>query len=177
MNFLVNVFKSIFITLFSGFILFIMGTQLAKAEEVYVSYGLGAFKSAENVVSETKITNAGVRLKIYSPWEWQIKLGGWLDGSGNPTRKSSFYTSTGPQYVINAGPVVIRNGIGLAYISNPDSYLGGRFPQFDLEVYVGLKNKTGSAIGFQLEHLSSAGINKPNIGRDFFVLQLSQEIL
>lgn len=140
-----------------------------KADETFLGYGLGAFNS-----NDTKVLNLGYREDIWEGIYWQYKGGFWIDTSGGPGRSGSIYLSSGPGLMIDLNPIEIRNGIGLAMITNPDSYLGGPFPQFNEELYIGVRDKKGNGIGIQYEHISSAGIWQPNMGRDFLMIQLSQ---
>lgn len=146
-----------------------------QAEEAFFSFGIGAANSAKEHTGEVKMGNFGLREEIYQGIYLQYKVGYFGDGSGDPTRNSSLYGSVGPGMLIDLRPVEIRAGYGLAAISTPDSYLGGRFPQFQGELYLGLRDHRGNGIGVQYEHISSAGIVTPNQGRDFIVLQLSQQ--
>lgn len=147
----------------------------AYADETFFSFGVGAANSAKDHTGEVKVGNVGLRKEIYQGIYWQYKVGYFGDGSGDPSRKSSLYASVGPGMLIDLRPVEMRAGYGLAAISTPDSYLGGRFPQFQGELYLGLRDHRGNGIGVQYEHISSAGIVSPNMGRDFMVLQLSQQ--
>lgn len=149
--------------------------SITQADETFASYGIGAFHSAEKSSVEVKVINLGYRPEIYRGFYWQFKVGYWGDGSGDPTRKSSFYGSTGPGLIIDLRPVELRSGWGICGISSPDSYLGGRFPQFNGEIYGGLRDRNDNGIGIKYEHISSAGLIVPNNGRDFFILELSQK--
>lgn len=144
------------------------------ADEGFMGFGVGVANSAKHSSGEVKVFSLGLREDIFDGIYWQYKLGYWGDGSGDPSRGSSFYASTGPGFLVDLHPVEIRTGWSLAAISSPDSYLGGRFPQFNGELYLGLRDFRGNGIGVQYEHVSSAGIVTPNQGRDFFVLQISQ---
>lgn len=148
-------------------------SSTAIADSVYVGYGLGTFNSAKNSASETKIGQVGYLFDLYGGTYLSGKVGYWGDGSGNPTRKSSAYLSSGVGLLIDLRPIEIRSGWSLAFITTPDSYLGGRFPQFNGELYLGLRDKSGNGIGVQCEHISSAGLITPNAGRDFCIVQLS----
>jgi Lipid A 3-O-deacylase (PagL) len=149
--------------------LFLLFSIIANADEVFLGYGLGVFNN-----SDTRVVNLGYREDIWQGIYWQNKLGFWSDGSGDPNRGSSLYASSGPGLLIDLDPIEIRNGIGLAIISSPDSYLGGIFPEFNENLYVGLRDKRGNGIGVEYEHLSNAGIYSQNMGRDFLEIQLSQ---
>jgi hypothetical protein len=146
----------------------------AHADSMYGGYGLGMFNSAKSTASETKVGQVGYLADIWSGTYWQFKVGYWGDGSGDKSRRNSAYASTGPGLLIDLRPIEIRSGWGLAFVSTPDSMLGGSFPQFNGDLYIGLRDKRGNGIGIQLEHISSAGLVKPNTGRDFLTLQISQ---
>lgn len=146
----------------------------AQADEVFSSYGVGAFNSAKNSPAEVKVVNVGYRPELYNGFYWQFKAGYWGEGSGDESRKSSFYASTGPGLMIDLKPIEIRSGWGLCAITQPDAYLGGRFPQFNGELYFGLRDRKDNGIGVKYEHISSAGLVVPNDGRDFFILEISQ---
>lgn len=172
MKIIVELVKSLLVTLFFLIILFFLNPSSCSSDELFFSYGLGVFKSAENVISETKAAHVGYRYGIFSPWSLQVKWGGWFDGSNNPIRSSSFYSSAGPQYIISTGYFEIRNGISVGFITNTDGYLGGNL-NFNPELYVGVRDKEGSGIGIVYNHFSSAGLNPINMGRDFVLIELS----
>lgn len=150
-------------------------STLTFADEFSVGYGLGVANSAKHFAAETKVFTAAYRPEIYKGFYWQVKGGYWGDGSGDVARRSSFFGSTGPGMLIDLRPIEIRSGWGIATISSPDAYLGGRFPQFNGEAYVGLRDRSGNGIGVEYDHISSAGLVVPNQGRDFVVLQLSKK--
>jgi hypothetical protein len=60
---------------------------------------------------------------------------------------------------------------GPTLITSPDIYLGGPL-QFNESIYLGIKDKREESIGFAYNHFSSAGIEMPNIGRDFAGLEI-----
>lgn len=71
-----------------------------------------------------------------------------------------------------AGPIYLHFFQGVGLISTPDSLLGGRF-QFFEDVGIGFRDQEKDiAVGFHYKHISSAGIYKPNKGRDMFGFQL-----
>lgn len=145
----------------------------SHAQEIFFGYGLGVSNSAKNTHTEVKVANVGYRGELYNGLYWQFKGGYWGEGSSDPTRKSSLYFSTGPGLLIDLNPIELRSGWGLAAISRPDSYLGGAFPQFNGEVYAGVRDRHGNGIGIKYEHISSAGLVQPNVGRDFMLMEIS----
>lgn len=71
-----------------------------------------------------------------------------------------------------AGPLYIHFFQGAGLISTPDSLLGGRF-QFFEDVGVGLRDQEKDiSVGLHYKHISSAGLYKPNKGRDMIGFQL-----
>lgn len=92
-----------------------------------------------------------------------------ISGSG----KSSLWLSPlmGVRALSGAGPE-LHIAVGPGYLQNPDQVLGGNF-QFSLEGGLGLTSGDGTTyVGVAWKHLSSAGIEMPNQGRDFIVVQL-----
>lgn len=146
------------------------------ADEYFLSYGLGVINSADYYPAQTKVANIGYRSYFLPGFYWNYKAGFWVDNSPVSNRSGSIYGSVGLGMKVQIEYVEARAGWGLAAISSPDSYLGGRFPQFNGEVYLGLRDVVGHGIGIQYEHISSSGIVMPNNGRDFLLLQLSMKL-
>lgn len=142
------------------------------ADEFSFSYGLGVGESAVNSMAETKVIEFSYREMVWSPLYFNYEGGMWLDDAGGGRLSSGFF-SIGPGYLVDLGCFEIRNAYGLAYITQPDVYLGGSFPQFHGELYAGIRDKDGNGIGIKYNHFSSAGIYQPNVGRDFVLLELS----
>lgn len=81
-------------------------------------------------------------------------------------------TATGSARVgvrVDANHIYATATAGPAYISQTDRYLGGYF-QFTESVSLGLQDNYGS-VGIGYQHISSAGLSKPNKGRDYFFIQ------
>lgn len=95
----------------------------------------------------------------------------WADTQNQVGRRGSLFGAyqlgVRPEY----GAMVMGAYWGLAAISTPDTQLGGAFPQFKTDLYVGFQGEK-SVITLGLAHISSAGIHKPNRGRDFIQLGL-----
>lgn len=144
------------------------------ADEAFLGYGVGVFHDASDYAGQMKVAEVGYRHFFFDGLYWQNKVGYWGEGSNDKTRKASGYLSSGLGMEVNLQPVEIRSGYGLAAITTPDSQLGSRFPQFQGELYLGVRDKKGDGIGFQYEHISCASFCSPNEGRDFVILQLSQ---
>jgi hypothetical protein len=146
----------------------------AQAGEPFVGYGVGIFHSADYGPVSTKLFQLGYRTDLAGGFYWQNRVGYWSDSSPKETnRKNSAYASTGIGFLIDLRPIELRSGWGISGITTPDSMLGGHFPQFNGDLYIGVRDRNGNGIGVQYEHISSAGIVTPNEGRDFITLQLS----
>lgn len=144
-----------------------------RADELAIGYGVGVFKSADKSLGEMKVFNLENKDNIWDGLYWDYQLGYIGQGAGDEGRKSMFFGSTGPGFEVNLAPVEIRSGWGLAAISNPDTQLGGMFPQFHGDFSIGLRDVKGDGIAIQYNHISSAGIVTPNQGKDFILLKLS----
>lgn len=150
-------------------------SNVALADEAFLGYGLGVFNDANEFLGQNKYGELGYRTFVWDGIYWQFKGGYWGEGSADKTRNAGFFASMGPGLELDLQPIEIRSGWGLAAISSPDSQLGSRFPQFNGELYLGLRDRKGDGIGVQYEHLSCASFCTPNQGRDFIILQLSQK--
>lgn len=150
--------------------------QYGRAEdEAYLAYGVGVFHDADAFAGQNKYFNAGYRRGLWRGFYWNTKLGYYGEGSPDPTRKSSFFTSTGPGLELSLGALEIRSGWGIAAISTTDSQLGGRFPQFNGNAAIGIRDSKGDGLAIEYNHISSAGLVSPNQGRDFILLELSEK--
>lgn len=149
-------------------------SEAVQSDELDFGLGLGVGKSAVNSSVETRVYQGAYIWDLYDGFYTKGKLGYYSDTSGDPFRKSSIFGSWGLGLMVDLAPVEIRVGYGVGGILTPDSYLGGRFPQFNGDLYLGLRDGNGSCIGFSYNHISSASILYPNIGRDFIVLEIGK---
>lgn len=143
------------------------------ADEGFVGMGLGTFNTAKDGPGSVKLGQVGHRLDLIEGIYWQNKLGAWGQGSNSHGMKSSAYGASGLGFRVDLSPVEFHSGYSLALISVPDSYLGGPY-QFDGEMYLGFRDSKSNGFGLKYEHISSAGLEMPNQGRDFFILELSK---
>jgi hypothetical protein len=155
------------------FIFILLFCKIASADEAFINYGVGILESAKSSFSETKMIDVGYRSFIWDGLYWQNKAGVWIDNSGDPNRSSSGYASSGIGLEVDLKPIELRTGSGLAFITSPDHYLGGIFPQFDTDFYAGVRDRFGDGIGIKYDHISSAGIFSYNQGRDFVTFEIS----
>lgn len=99
-----------------------------------------------------------------------VEAGGWVDVSGNGQTSGLFKTQLG----LAPGPetgVFTKAFFGPCFITTPDAVLGGRFPQFCTDFGVGTRDSR-SSVAIVYSHVSSAGLVKPNRGRDFILLEM-----
>lgn len=104
---------------------------------------------------------------VYSAYEGGL----WTDTGRAAGRKASAFGLG--QVGIKPGPETGLYGsafLGVAGITHPDSQLGGHF-QFVENIGIGVRDGRGF-IGCDYRHFSSAGLSKPNKGRDFLVFTI-----
>src|SRR5271167_920999 len=126
----------------------------AHADEAFVGYGVGVFHDADQFLGQMKIANIGYRHFLFDGLYWQNKLGYYGEGSGDLTRKSSGFFSSGLGFEVSLLPVEFRGGAALAAITTPDSKLGAVFPQMNEDVSLGVRDKNGNGAALQYNHLS-----------------------
>ena len=136
----------------------------------YMTAAVGVANSGKTSHAETKFANVGYRSYLGLGLSYQAEVGGWVDIAGEG-RKSSGYGAY-QLGVETDGPTFARVMAGPALISTPDSYLGGLL-QFSEDFYIGLRGKNGNTVGILYKHISSAGIEQPNEGRDLAGFQVS----
>lgn len=154
-------------------LLCLLATTPSQADEVFAGYGVGVFHDADNYTGQMKIAEIGFRHFVFEGVYWQNKIGYWGEGSDDKTRKNSGYYMTGLGMELDLRPFEMRSGYGVGLITTPDSQLGARFPQFNGELYVGLRDKKGDGIGARYNHFSCASLCDPNHGRDAVIIELS----
>lgn len=135
-------------------------------DQSFVKYGVGVAGSGKDSLAETKLLSIGYKSNIWSDYLIGLwEAGGFVDVTGSG-RASSAFGFGGAGVYVDSGPLYLQNTFEIGLITNPDSYLGGPF-QFSEDIGVGLKSKSGASIGVNYKHISSAGIELPNKGRDF----------
>jgi len=144
------------------FTLLLIFDKGADADEMYLTGALGVFNSGKSSLSETKFANVGYRSPL-GMFTQQVEIGGWIDRFGQG-RADSAYTAYQVGWQVDA-PLIARIMTGPCMITTPDVYLGGRL-NFKEDLYVGEEDSQGRTIGIKYNHISSAGIYTPNIGRD-----------
>lgn len=146
-------------------------SSFAKADTV-AKYGIGVARSADGGYSTTKHLSLSRQSVAYGMFVQQIELGFWTDSARWQGRSGSVYGdySVGLETQTVSG-IYAQTLVGPALISSPDAYLGGYF-QINTEATLGIRGENGISIGLLYKHLSSAGIYKPNVGRDFLLFRV-----
>lgn len=144
------------------------------AGEGFVGYGVGVFNDANSFVGQNKYAEVGYREFMWDGIYWQNRLGYWGEGGSDPTRKNSFWFSSGLGLEVDLQPLEVRGGMGPALITNPDSQLGG-YLQFNETMGIGIRDKKGDGMALEYNHLSCASLCNPNNGRDSVTFEMSQK--
>lgn len=151
-------------------LVFLSASVMAE-DTTIIKYGIGVADSGKESLAETKYLGVGQQLPLFSDFlvtQWEV--GAFADNAGH-SRKSSAFAFYGLGVHVNAGSVYAQSVFNLGLISTPDAYLGGPF-QASEDMGVGLQSKSGASMGLHYKHISSAGIERPNNGRDFLLIQL-----
>jgi len=154
-------------------LLCLLASAPTHADEAFVSYGVGVFHDADQWLGQMKIAEGGYRHFVFDGVYVQAKVGYWGEGSNDKERKNSAYAAVAPGMEVDLRPIELRGSYGVAIITTPDTQLGTRFPQFNGEIYIGLRDRRGDGIGIEYQHFSCASFCSPNQGRDAAALQLS----
>lgn len=132
----------------------------------FLKYGTGVINS-----KESKMISTGFRNNLFDSLVYQYEGGIWLDYA-EKGRKSSFFFDASAGIEATAGELVLRSTHGIAFISTPDVNIGGYLPNFNHDLYIGIRGKNGNSIGLNYKHISNLGLMPPNIGRDFVSIDL-----
>lgn len=107
---------------------------------------------------------------LLGPIKTAKELGLWVDNAGQGGKDSLF-----GKYAVGVTPgartgVFGKAFIGVAALTHKDAMLGGNF-QFTQDFGFGIRD-TDSHIAIVYTHFSSAGLYRPNAGRDFITIEL-----
>lgn len=142
-----------------------------QADE-YAGFMLGVSKTDAQDHSAIKLAQVGYRQYFGAFGLYQIEGGGWFQKQNTAGRSSSGYLAT--QIGMEVGEfVAMRIAAGPCVITTPDTALGGMFPMFTEDVFLGVKGPDGTELGFKYKHFSSAGLVLPNQGKDFGGIEAS----
>jgi len=142
----------------------------SEASELAIDGGVGVFNSGKNSLSESKFLRFGLEEPVWYALKQRFNLGFWLDDKGHG-RASSGFAGYQIGFEVTADTLEASVWSGPALITTPDIYLGGPL-QFNETIFLGIHDKAGETLGVAYNHFSSAGIEMPNIGRDFLGLEI-----
>jgi len=151
-------------------VLLFSASAFAQEDQWVLNAGIGVFNSGKNSLSETKTVALGIQEDLWQALKQKFTVGGWLDDAGNG-KKNSAFVSGQLGFEVNNNGLVGSVFSGPTLISTPDVLLGGRF-QFMDDVHLGIQDHFNNYIGVFYRHLSSAGLEMPNIGRDLVGLEI-----
>lgn len=155
---------------FIGLAVFLVNTGYAQNDQMVLDGGIGVFNSGKKSLSETKMLSLGIQEDVWGPLKQRVVAGGWLDNAGGG-RTSSAFASGQIGFEVNGNGLVAGIFTGPAFISSPDILLGGHL-QFMDDIHFGIQDKESNYMGLMYRHLSSAGLEMPNIGRDVLGLEI-----
>lgn len=151
----------------------ILLSNAAFAQDLTGTFGIGVFNSAKNSLSETKLGLLTLTLPVNPILNYYTEFGGWIDKRADLGREGSTLLGTGLGARVDASSgVYLGARMGINVINNPDTMLGGPF-QFSEELSAGIYDKNSTRMGFGLKHISSAGLYKVNMGRDFLTFSVA----
>lgn len=137
-----------------------------------VRFGVEPVLKGSSSFSDVKVLSVGYEREFDANLFWKFELGYWADK--RPGAENSLFGAPSLGLVIRPWIFHVQVYAGVAAISETDNYLGGHF-QFYEDVYFGLYEGEAS-IGLSLSHISSAGLFKPNVGRNFFTLTVTYDL-
>lgn len=143
-------------------------TSTAQAD-LTLSVGVGKNIMKQNGTPFERMVAVGFEHEFPVGVFLRPEAGYFLDTSGKTLSSIWVAPLLGVRAKSKVGPA-LHLAVGPGYLQNPDSTLGGHF-QFSLEGGIALEDEN-LAIGLVWKHLSSAGINMPNQGRDFICAQV-----
>jgi hypothetical protein len=151
------------------FILFLLMVSCTASADIVLSVGVGKGITREAGTPFERAVALGYEHRFKQGFFVRPEVGYFMDNSGQGL--SSFWAGPliGVAAVSTVGPT-LHLAIGPSYLHHPDQILGGHF-QFSLEGGISLLDDNFS-IGLYWKHLSSAGFEMPNKGRDFIVAQV-----
>jgi hypothetical protein len=134
-------------------------------------YGVGLNGDATFPDPSTKIISVVDQEEfLEGPFDYQWELGTFIDNSNRlgPTVFGSFALG-----LETKGPGLFASYfVGPALITQTDQRLASIF-EFNNNFQIGIRDRRGLSLGVGFQHFSNAGLWAPNIGRDFFIINLT----
>lgn len=148
--------------------LFLLSVNASRADDVFFKYGIGILLP-NNYLAEVKSFAIGYQAPLYSLLSQKTEIGLWADP--HEGRKSSGYGAYSVGVSVRPGIFYAESYWGIAAVTHTDDRLSTTF-EFIQNLGVGIKDNQGRFIGLEYQHLSNAGIQLPNYGRDFLLIKV-----
>ena len=148
----------------------LLGLMSTPAWSGNLSYKAGTGLDTTGFSGYVAIFSAAYESPLWGLIDQKIEAGLWVDREGKGGQ-GSFYGGYAVGMKVHPGVVYGQFFLGVAGISNPDAYLSSVF-QFTHDIGVGIEDKEGRALGLNVKHISNAGLKSPNVGRNFFMVDI-----
>jgi hypothetical protein len=99
------------------------------------------------------------------------KVEGGVFTDSNRGSKSAGYINPSIGLEVRPGWFYAQTFLGVALISATDNKLSTNY-EFTHDLSLGIKDDSGKGFGVGVMHMSNAGIKKPNIGRNWFFVEI-----
>lgn len=138
--------------------------------EYYVNYGLGVEPQYTFPNSTIKMISLGETDHLWKVFEYKLDFGAYIDNS----QTQGLIGFASPQIGLRTKGEGFYVGyfVGPALITQTDTRLDDLF-EFDNDFELGIRDNRGVRLGVDYKHLSDGGLTSNNIGRDFFLFQLT----
>jgi hypothetical protein len=147
---------------------FTLFPKCSVADEISFKYGLGLLSyQATSAIKTFSLRNDR---PLYRSIGDAFELGVWTDTGKDKGRSSSAFASYQLGVTPESEHLFVSAHWGAGLITATDSQLGGNF-QFFQDLCGGFKDDL-TRVGVCYKHVSSAGIESPNKGRDFLLLKI-----
>lgn len=107
--------------------------------------------------------------------QWQLSVGAWSFQDNDGDRRTLATVGLRPTLLWRSGRIFWEAGLGVAWLSDRYEHDGRRFSsrfQFAEHLDVGWQFTPGVSLALRAEHVSNAGLSKPNPGTNTVLLML-----
>lgn len=141
----------------------------AADKHVYINYGIGVASPNQGSPADIQTVQVGIQNKVLGVFSHKWELGYYVDKLSGYGHKSSLFGFYSWGIRVNTPNFYVQSFWGVGGIGTGDTVLGSGF-QFTQDLGLGIVDKDGTGIGINYKHISSAGFNNPNTGRDFITV-------
>jgi hypothetical protein len=148
--------------------IFFLLTSIAYGD-LLLSVGVGQGIFGASGTPFERVVEIGYEVPFAGDFFFRPEAGYFEDLSGGGNKSSAWGGVVFGVRALTTSGLEIHVSVGPTYLQSPDTILGGHF-QFNPEIGICF-NDGKNCIGPAFVHLSSAGIEMPNNGRDFIMIQ------